>query len=158
MCQQLASCFALLGAPGTHATVVSEHFSPLCFSLGLAAQSYHAFLASDAVIKQIPRLLGPGLNEAGKFPTPIAKTVQEQVRGALMLNGPCMHKITALGICMGDVAQLWRYCFSVLHRHVGVGMLGGICMGNVAQLEVLLQQPSCLCMQEPGCTGRVVVN
>merc|ERR1711964_174281 len=30
-----------------------------------------AFLASDTIIKQIPRLLGPGLNKAGKFPTMI---------------------------------------------------------------------------------------
>ena len=34
-----------------------------------AAKKYAAFLASEAVIKQIPRLLGPGLNKAGKFPT-----------------------------------------------------------------------------------------
>merc|ERR1719419_688095 len=34
----------------------------------LAAQ-YDAFLASDTLIKQIPRLLGPGLNKAGKFPS-----------------------------------------------------------------------------------------
>merc|ERR1712227_986808 len=32
---------------------------------------YNAFLASDTIIKQIPRLLGPGLNKAGKFPTMI---------------------------------------------------------------------------------------
>jgi large subunit ribosomal protein L10Ae len=44
-----------------------------------AAQSYHAFLASDSVIKQIPRLLGPGLNKAGKFPSPIQKAVADQV-------------------------------------------------------------------------------
>lgn len=31
------------------------------------AKQYHAFLASESVIKQIPRLLGPGLNKAGKF-------------------------------------------------------------------------------------------
>ncbi|KAJ6815656.1 60S ribosomal protein L10a-like [Iris pallida] len=30
------------------------------------AKQHHAFLASEAVIKQIPRLLGPGLNKAGK--------------------------------------------------------------------------------------------
>ncbi|KAL5740063.1 hypothetical protein ACOSQ2_029243 [Xanthoceras sorbifolium] len=30
------------------------------------AKKYHAFLASEAVIKQIPRLLGPGLNKAVK--------------------------------------------------------------------------------------------
>ena len=29
---------------------------------------YDAFLASESLIKQIPRLLGPGLNKAGKFP------------------------------------------------------------------------------------------
>jgi large subunit ribosomal protein L10Ae len=33
------------------------------------AKQYHAFVASESVIKQIPRLLGPGLNKAGKFPT-----------------------------------------------------------------------------------------
>merc|ERR1712127_797472 len=31
------------------------------------AKKYDAFLASDALIRQIPRLLGPGLNKAGKF-------------------------------------------------------------------------------------------
>merc|ERR1719233_1262008 len=35
------------------------------------AKSYDAFMASDSLIKQIPRILGPGLNKAGKFPTPI---------------------------------------------------------------------------------------
>lgn len=35
----------------------------------LTAKKYDAFIASDALIKQIPRLLGPGLNKAGKFPT-----------------------------------------------------------------------------------------
>ncbi|KAJ8632344.1 hypothetical protein MRB53_025680 [Persea americana] len=29
------------------------------------AKKYHAFLASGAIIKKIPRLLGPGLNKAG---------------------------------------------------------------------------------------------
>merc|ERR1712164_64232 len=33
------------------------------------AQSFDAFLASQPIIPQIPRLLGPGLNKAGKFPT-----------------------------------------------------------------------------------------
>lgn len=39
-------------------------------SLSLSiAKKYDAFLASDSLIKQIPRLLGPGLSKAGKFPT-----------------------------------------------------------------------------------------
>jgi len=32
------------------------------------ANSYDAFLASSTLIRLIPRLLGPGLNKAGKFP------------------------------------------------------------------------------------------
>lgn len=31
------------------------------------AKKHNAFLASESVIKQIPRLLGPGLNKAGKY-------------------------------------------------------------------------------------------
>merc|ERR1712142_849535 len=37
------------------------------------AKRYDAFLASDTLIKQIPRLLGPGLNKAGKFPSILAQ-------------------------------------------------------------------------------------
>jgi large subunit ribosomal protein L10Ae len=33
------------------------------------AASHGAFLASSTLIRKIPRLLGPGLNKAGKFPT-----------------------------------------------------------------------------------------
>merc|ERR1712176_1448665 len=32
------------------------------------AKKYDAFLASGTLIKQIPRILGPGLTKAGKFP------------------------------------------------------------------------------------------
>lgn len=38
------------------------------FSICLA-KKYDAFLASESLIKQIPRILGPGLNKAGKFPS-----------------------------------------------------------------------------------------
>merc|ERR1711865_1156086 len=38
------------------------------------AQQFDAFLASQVLIPQIPRLLGPGLNKAGKFPTLITAT------------------------------------------------------------------------------------
>ena len=47
------------------ACTVKSAAEPLC---AFAAKKYSAFLASETVIKQIPRLLGPGLNKAGKFP------------------------------------------------------------------------------------------
>lgn len=63
------------------------------------AKEYDAFLASDTVIKQIPKLLGPGLNKAGKFPTQIGSnegvadkidsvksTVKFQMKKVLCLN------------------------------------------------------------------------
>jgi len=33
------------------------------------ADQYDAFLASASLIRQIPRIMGPGLNKAGKFPS-----------------------------------------------------------------------------------------
>ncbi|KAF6018446.1 hypothetical protein EB796_023251 [Bugula neritina] len=52
------------------------------------AKSYDAFLASDTVIKTIPRVLGPGLNKAGKFPTVLShnekmKDKAEEVKGTI---------------------------------------------------------------------------
>ena len=54
---------------------------PECCSC-YAAKKYAAFLASEAVIKQIPRLLGPGLNKAGKFPTLVSHNdkLEDKVR------------------------------------------------------------------------------
>lgn len=53
----------------------------LTIILFFTAKKYDAFLASDALIKQIPRLLGPGLNKAGKFP------------GLLSHQEPMMQKV-----------------------------------------------------------------
>lgn len=79
----------LCQAPAHHALppppLALPHWTP-----GTAAKSYHAFLASESVIKQIPRLLGPGLNKAGKFPSPISggRSVQDMVsRGAAGQGG-----------------------------------------------------------------------
>eukprot|EP00540_Astrosyne_radiata_P008672 CAMPEP_0116846302 /NCGR_PEP_ID=MMETSP0418-20121206/13756_1 /TAXON_ID=1158023 /ORGANISM="Astrosyne radiata, Strain 13vi08-1A" /LENGTH=232 /DNA_ID=CAMNT_0004477527 /DNA_START=39 /DNA_END=737 /DNA_ORIENTATION=- len=65
------------------------------------AKKYHAFLASHSIIKLIPRLLGPGLNRAGKFPAPInpsdsiadkvaetRSTVKFQMKKVVCLNAP----------------------------------------------------------------------
>ena len=38
------------------------------------AQSFDGFLASQRLIAQIPKLLGPGLYKAGKFPTSIKRS------------------------------------------------------------------------------------
>merc|ERR1711875_108688 len=63
------------------------------------AKKYDAFLASESLIKQIPRLLGPGLNKAGKFPSllthqddieskinDLKSTIKFQMKKVLCLN------------------------------------------------------------------------
>lgn len=55
------------------------------------AKKYDNFLSSAALIKQIPRILGPGLTKAGKFPSLLDENdnVQEkidQVKGETAVN------------------------------------------------------------------------
>lgn len=55
------------------------------------AKKYDNFLSSAALIKQIPRILGPGLTKAGKFPSLLDENdnVQEkidQVKGESAVN------------------------------------------------------------------------
>jgi large subunit ribosomal protein L10Ae len=71
------------------------------------AQEFDAFLASDSVIKQIPRLLGPGLNKAGKFPAPIShgddlKAKVEEIRGTVKFQ---LKKVLCLGVAIGHVSM-----------------------------------------------------
>lgn len=58
------------------------------------AKKYDNFLSSAALIKQIPRILGPGLTKAGKFPSLLDENdnVQEkidQVKGKSFLLAAC---------------------------------------------------------------------
>jgi len=69
------------------------------------AKKYDAFLASDTLIKQIPRLLGPGLNKAGKFPTLVASSEgltekAEAVRATIKFQ---MKKVMCLNVAVGHV-------------------------------------------------------
>lgn len=69
------------------------------------AKKYNAFLASESVIKQIPRLLGPGLNKAGKFPTlvthsePLEVKVNE-IKSSIKFQ---LKKVLCLGVAVGHV-------------------------------------------------------
>jgi len=69
------------------------------------AKKYDGFVASDTLIKQIPRLLGPGLNKAGKFPTMIThgdKMVDKinDIKGTIKFQ---MKKVLCLAVAVGHV-------------------------------------------------------
>lgn len=69
------------------------------------AKQYDAFLASESLIKMIPRLLGPGLNKAGKFPTLLSHNENmmqkyEEVKATVKLQ---MKKVLCLAVAIGHV-------------------------------------------------------
>merc|ERR1719379_309952 len=69
------------------------------------AASYDAFLASKALIKQIPRVLGPGLNRAGKFPTVLEANDDidakaNEIRATIKFQ---MKKVLCLNVAVGHV-------------------------------------------------------
>merc|ERR1712180_122339 len=71
------------------------------------AKSYDAFLCSDTLIKQIPRLLGPGLNKAGKFPTLITHTddIESKVLDLKTTIKSQMKKVLCLNVAVGNVSM-----------------------------------------------------
>ncbi|XP_017050566.1 60S ribosomal protein L10a-2-like [Drosophila ficusphila] len=68
-------------------------------------KSYDAFLASESLIKEIPRLLGPGLNKAGPVllsqqKSMIGKT--EEVKSTIKFQ---MKKVLCLSVAVGHVGM-----------------------------------------------------
>ncbi|CAO3625802.1 unnamed protein product [Cunninghamella echinulata] len=69
------------------------------------AKKYDAFLASEALIKQIPRLLGPGLHKVGKFPTPITHSdsitdKSNEIRATIKFQ---LKKVLCLAVAVGNL-------------------------------------------------------
>jgi len=71
------------------------------------AKRYDFFMASDNMIKQIPRLLGPGLTKAGKFPTLIAggDDMQEKINEVKATIKFQMKKVMCLNVAVGNASM-----------------------------------------------------
>ena len=69
------------------------------------AKRYDFFLASDNLIKQIPRLLGPGLTKAGKFPTLVGggEDMQSKIDELKATIKFQMKKVLCLNVSVGNV-------------------------------------------------------
>merc|ERR1712227_786154 len=87
------------------------------------AKKYNGFLASESLIKQIPRLLGPGLNKAGKFPSlvthqePLINKVEE-IKATIKFQ---MKKVLCLSVAIGNVDM--HEDELVVNVHMGVNFL-----------------------------------
>eukprot|EP00033_Pygsuia_biforma_P000057 GCRY01000073.1.p1 GENE.GCRY01000073.1~~GCRY01000073.1.p1 ORF type:complete len:217 (-),score=61.49 GCRY01000073.1:120-770(-) len=71
------------------------------------AKKYDFFLASDVIIKQIPRLLGPGLNKAGKFPTLITHNddITEKMNEVKTTIKFQLKKVLCMNVAIGNVTM-----------------------------------------------------
>jgi len=71
------------------------------------AKEYDAFMASQVLIPQIPRLLGPGLNKAGKFPSLISHSdnLELKVRDIRSQVKFQLKKVLCMGVAIGNVGM-----------------------------------------------------
>jgi len=69
------------------------------------AKRYDFFIASDNMVKQIPRLLGPGLTKAGKFPTVLSSgdDMQEKIDEVKATIKFQMKKVMCLNVSVGNM-------------------------------------------------------
>ncbi|OIW12171.1 hypothetical protein TanjilG_28579 [Lupinus angustifolius] len=78
------------------------------------AKKYHAFLASEAIIKQIPRLLGPeeGMY-AGKFPTLVShqESLESKVNETKAMVKFQLKKVLCMGVAVGNLAMEEKQIF-----------------------------------------------
>merc|ERR1712024_71682 len=94
------------------------------------AKKYDAFLASSTLIKQIPRLLGPGLNKAGKFPTLLSheEKMIDKVRELQSTIKFQMKKVLTLGVAVGHLEMTEDEL--ILNIHTSVNFLVSLLKKN----------------------------
>ena len=71
------------------------------------AKKYDAFVASQKLIKKIPRLMGPGLNRAGKFPTVLGTSDDldaklNEIRSTVKFQ---LKKVICMNVAVGNVSM-----------------------------------------------------
>lgn len=94
------------------------------------AKKYDAFLASDSIIKMIPRILGPGLNKAGKFPsllsssesmdgkiTEIQSTIKFQLKKVLCMSAAVGHVKMSEDEVVTNVTLAVNFLVSLLKKN-----------------------------------------
>lgn len=69
------------------------------------AKKYNAFIASEVLIKQVPRLLGPQLSKAGKFPVPVSHNEDlgakiTEVKSTVKFQ---LKKVLCMAVAIGNV-------------------------------------------------------
>merc|ERR1712002_982013 len=101
------------------------------------AKKYDAFLASESLIRQIPRILGPGLNKAGKFPSLLThnenlSTKVDEVKSTIKFQ---MKKVLCLAVAVGHVKMTEDEL--VYNIHLAVNFLVSLLKKNWQNVRAL---------------------
>ncbi|CAN1295627.1 60S ribosomal protein L10a-2 [Linum perenne] len=101
------------------------------------AKQYHAFLASESVIKQIPRLLGPGLNKAGKFPTLVShqESLEAKVNEIKATVKFQLKKVLCMGVAVGNLDMDEKQIFQ--NVQMSINFLVSLLKKNWQNVKVL---------------------
>ncbi|KAK7678605.1 60S ribosomal protein L10A [Cerrena zonata] len=94
------------------------------------AKKYNAFIASEVLIKQVPRLLGPQLSKAGKFPTPVShnddlyskvtdvkSTIKFQLKKVLCLAVAVGHVEMEQDVIVNQIMMAANFLVSLLKKN-----------------------------------------
>ena len=101
------------------------------------AKKYHVFVASESLIKQIPRLLGPGLNKAGKFPTLVQQSEElsgkvDELKSTVKFQ---LKKVLCLAVAVGNVEQTEKEIF--VNTQTSINFLVSLLKKNWQDVKVL---------------------
>ena len=101
------------------------------------AKKYDSFLASASLIKQIPRILGPGLTKAGKFPASLDENdnVQEKVDTVKATIKFQMKKVMCMSLAVANIEMSTAdICLNV---QLAVNFLVSLLKKNWQNIKVL---------------------
>ncbi|CAN1152859.1 60S ribosomal protein L10a-3 [Linum perenne] len=96
------------------------------------AKQYHAFLASESVIKQIPRLLGPG-----KFPTLVShqESLESKVNEIKATVKFQLKKVLCMGVAVGNLDMDEKQIFQ--NVQMSINFLVSLLKKNWQNVKVL---------------------
>uniref|UniRef100_A0A2K5PC38 Ribosomal protein n=1 Tax=Cebus imitator TaxID=2715852 RepID=A0A2K5PC38_CEBIM len=105
------------------------------------AKKYDAFLASESLIKQIPRILGSGLNKVGNFPSLLTHNENvvakvEEVKSTIKFQ---MKKMLCLAVAVGHVKMTDDEL--LCNIHLAVNFLVSLLKKNWQNVQALLRAP-----------------
>jgi large subunit ribosomal protein L10Ae len=101
------------------------------------AKKYDSFLASGTLIKQIPRILGPGLTKAGKFPALIEDNdnMAEKVEAQKATIKFQMKKVMCMSLAVANVNM--AHAEIALNIQLAVNFLVSLLKKNWQNIKVL---------------------